>query len=412
MMMLKHKIKLITVLIFAVLGLKAQTNQYQYQRDLRGVTTNWHSVQIPNAIFKKAQPDLADLRIYGTKGKDTIEVPYILEQSANQVTERETTFNIINQSHNQNGYYYTFQASADATLNQIRLSFKQANFDWKVTLTGSNDNSEWFTVLKDYRILSIKNTHTDYQFTQLNFPNAKYAYFRVLIKASEQPTLNAVKIFKVDTLKGIDVDIPFLSYHLQNDAKNKQTIIEVNLKDKVPLSYLKLNLQSNFDFYRAFKIEFATDSFKTDKGIQYNYAPLHEGTLSSLETTAFSFKSTLASQIRITIENNDNQPLRLNSITLKGPVYELIARFEKPDYIYALYYGRKDVNTPNYELKNLENKIPIEMTSLTIGEEKNNSTFTTAKTEKPLFENKLWLWCLMGIMISLLGFFAYKMLKN
>jgi hypothetical protein len=411
-MMLKQKIKLTALFIVAALGLKAQTNQYQYQRELKGITTNWHSLQIPNQVFKNAQSGLEDLRIYGVKGKDTIEVPFILEQSANQVTERETTFNIINQTNNQNGYYYTFQASAAATLNQIKLSFKQTNFDWKVTLEGSNNNTEWFTVLKDYRILSIKNNNTDYQFTQLNFADAKYAYFRICVKANKQPELNAAKILKVDTVKGIDAAIPFLGYQLQNDAKNKQTLVDVNLGGIVPLSYLKLNVQSDFDFYRTFRIEFATDSFKTDKGMQYNYASLYEGTLSSLEKQEFHFASTLVSKLRITIENNDNKPLLLNSIVLKGPVYELMARFEKTDYNYVLYYGKKDAIAPSYELKNFENKIPIVMTALTVGEEKTNPAFTLPKVEKPLFENKLWLWCLMGLIISLLGFFAYKMLKS
>ena len=47
------------------------------------------------------------------------------------------------------------------SLVQIKLSFKQENFDWKVKLEGSNDNKVWFTVVTDYRILAIKNSNTD-----------------------------------------------------------------------------------------------------------------------------------------------------------------------------------------------------------------------------------------------------------
>lgn len=410
--MLKLKIKFLLALLFGALGLKAQTNSYAYKRELKGVTNNWHTLTLPNQIFSATQSGLEDLRIYGFKGKDTIEVPYILKQSASQITESETTFHIINKSDNQNGYYFTFQSTIATTLNQIKLSFKQTNFDWKVQLEGSNDNVAWFTILKDYRILSIKNTNTDYQFTQLNFANAKYAYFRILIKANEQPELNAAKILRADTLKANDKAVPFLGYELQNNAKHKQTLIAINLASTTPVSYLKLNVQSDLDFYRSFKIEFATDSFKTDKGMQYNYSPLYEGTISSLETPEFRFHSTLVARLRITIENNDNKPLRLNSISLKGPVYKLIARFEKTDYQYALYFGNKKVKLPSYELKNFENKIPIAMTDLTLGDEQKNAAFAENKIEKPLFMNKLWLWLLMGIIISLLGFFSYKMLKN
>jgi len=412
MMMLKKKIKILILLLFVTAGLKAQVKHYKFKRELKGVTTNWHSLQIPNQVFKSAQTGLEDLRIYGIKGKDTIEVPYILEQSSNQITDRETTFNIINQSSNKNGYYYTFQSVNVATINQIKLAFKQTNFDWKIQLEGSNDNKEWFGILDDYRILSIKNNNTDYQFTQLNFPDAKYAYFRILVKANVKPELNAAKISKTDTLKGIDSAIPFKSYQLINDAKNKQSIIEVGLTNISPISYVKVNAQSDFDFYRAIKIEAAIDSVKTEKGIQYNYTQLYEGTISSLESPEFRFNSTLAAHLRITIENNDNKPLRLHSIAVKGPIYELIARFEKTDYQYALYYGNSIAEIPSYELKNFENKIPIGITALRVNDEQKNDAYTTIAEQKPLFENKGWLWGLMALIIALLGFFTYKMLKD
>ena len=250
-MKLKLTFKLLNLLILCTLGLQAQINTYRYKRDLKGINTTWHSLAIPSEVFKQTQSGLADLRIYGFKGKHTVEVPYILEQSADQVTDRETDFNIINQSSNADGFYYTFQAANQASINQIKLSFKQTNFDWKTKLEGSNDNKEWFAILNDYRILSIKNNNTDYQFTQLDFTTAKYTYFRLAIKANEQPQLNAAKILKTDTLKGVYQNIAYKGYQLVNNAKTKQTIINVDLVNASHLSYLKINTQSDFDFYRT-----------------------------------------------------------------------------------------------------------------------------------------------------------------
>jgi hypothetical protein len=410
-MMMKIKSSLLLMLFFAAIGAKAQTEAYRYQLPLKGVTSNWHSFQLPNAVFTNAQSGLEDLRIYGFKGKDTIEVPYILEKSANQVIEKEINFKIINQSKNQQGFYYTFQADVNTLINQIKLSFKQTNFDWKITLSGSNNNTEWFTILHDYRILSIKNNSTDYQFTQLNFADSKYRYYRISIIANEQPELNAAKILKSDTLKGVDKAVAFQSFNLVNDPKNKESLITVNLSQITPISYIKLNVQSDLDFYRSIKIEYATDSFITDKGQQYNYALLYEGTISSMESPEFRFDSKLTRRLKVTIQNNDNKPLRINAIALKGPIYEIIARFEKTDYAYALYYGNHNAEAPIYELKNFENKIPISLSSLQISEPQNNPRFIV-KVTKPLFEHKAWLWSLMGIIILLLGFFAYKMLKE
>ncbi len=411
-MMLKLKINIFALLMCCAVGLHAQSGPFKYKRDLKGVNTTWQKISLPNEVFKNAQGGLADLRIFGVKGNETIEVPYLLLENANQITDEETPFNIINQSKNERGFFYTFQTAATLPINQIKLAFKQENFDWRVKLEGSNDNKEWFTVLTDYRILSIKNDNTDYQFTQLNFPTSKYGYYRASVKANEQPQLSTAKILKTDTLKGVYKDVPYKFYQVYNDAPTKRTDILVNLTNPAPVSYLKINVQSGFDFYRSVRIQVATDSVHTEKGVQYNYADLFNGTISSLETPEFSFNSTFAMRLKITIENGDNRPLQLPSVVSRGPVYEMIGRFDDPSLSYALYYGSKQVDFPNYDLKNFEDKIPKQATALTVGSEQNNPAYTTKKVSNPIFENKLWLWLIMGVIIALLGFFGYKMLKD
>ncbi|WP_230143603.1 DUF3999 family protein [Pedobacter sp. Bi36] len=409
--MLKLKINLFTLLLLCVTIANAQTNTYKFKRSITGVNSVWHKMALPNDLYKKANAGFEDLRIFGINGKDTLEVPYLLKQRADKVTTNDIAFKQINQSTNPNGYYYTFQSPGINLINQINLAFKQENFDWKVNLEGSNDNKEWFSLLTDYRILSIKNNDTDYHFTKLNFPDSKYQYFRIAVKSPVQPELLEAKISKTDTVKGTYQEVKYQSFDLKNDVSKKETIINVTLANPVPLSNLRLNAQSDFDFYRSIKIEYATDGFKTDKGIQYNYANLYEGTISSLEEPAFNFANTITSRLKITIQNNDNKPLRLNTLQLKGNIYEIIARFDEPKDEYALYYGNEKATGPLYEIEKFESKIPNNLTSVNIGTEQRNPAYSI-KTEKPLFENKAWLWVLMAVIIALLGWFSFKMLRN
>ncbi len=398
-------------LLSCTIAANAQTAPYALKREITGIQANWHSLVLPNPMYQKLKTGFEDLRIFGVNGKDTVEVPYLLKQRGDQVSTQEIAFKQLNQSNANQVYYYTFQPSAATVINQINLNFKQENFDWKVNLEGSNDNQSWFTIAKDYRILSIKNQYTDYHFTRLNFPDAKYSYFRLAVKSNTQPELLGTKILKADTVKGVFQNIKYQSYNIKNDAEHKETVIDVNLTDPVPVSQLSLNAQSDFDFYRPFKIEYVTDSFKTDQGMQYNYMELYSGTISSLEKPVFSFPNTITSKLKITIQNNDNKPLRLSGLALKGNVYELIARFDDPKLAYALYYGNEKATAPSYEIDKFENKIPAGLSSLTIGEEQQNPAYTV-KVTKPLFENKAWLWVLMAVIIVLLGWFSFKMLRN
>lgn len=410
-MKLKLKIKLLLALLVCITSTQAQTNTYQLKRPITGVTANWHKLKIPDDLYQKVNAGFEDLRIFGIQGKDTLEVPYILKQRAEKIISKEVDFRPVNESETADGYFYTFQLNSAAIINQIALSFKETNFNWLVTLEGSNANTEWFTVLKDYRILSIKNNQTDYQFTKLSFPNSNYQYYRLRIKSTKKPSLLEALINKTDTIKGVYADVKYQSYELKNDAKNKETVIEVGLKNAVPIASLKLNAQSDFDFYRPIRIEYATDSIKTEKGVQYNFATVYDGTISSLEKPEFNFSNVITNKLKITIANHDNKPLRLSGLELKGNVYELIARFDDLKANYALYYGKAEAVLPNYEIEKFEDKIPLNLTSVDVGEEQKNSSYTV-KIEKPLFENKLWLWSLMAVIIGLLGFFSFKMLKN
>lgn len=410
-MRLKLKIKLLLPLLACFLLTNAQTNSYKFKRQITGVNSTWHSIKLPDDMYQKTNANFEDLRIFGINGKDTIEVPYLLKQRANQVSLAEIPFKQLNQSTVGEVYYYTFQVTEANPINQISLDFKQENFDWKVTLEGSNDNQNWFSILKDYRILAIKNNETNYKYTKLSFPDSKYQFYRIAIKANTQPTLTTTKTTKTDTVKGIYDEVKYRTYDLKNDEKTKETIIEVGLKNAIPVSYLKLNAQSDFDFYRPIRIEYATDSIKTEKGIEYNFATLYEGTISSLEAPKFNFTNTITSKLKITINNNDNRPLRLSGLVIKGNSYNLVARFDDLKANYALYYGNETVQTPNYEIEKFESKIPTNLSNVSVGEEQKNPSYTV-KTEKPLFENKIWLWSLMGVIIVLLGFFSFRMLKN
>lgn len=410
-MMLKLKINIILLLFICFSIANAQTNAFKFKRNVTGVSSYWHKMQLPNQLYKNANSGFDDLRIFGIDGKDTVEVPYLLKQRADKVISNEVDFKPVNESANSDGFFYTFELNSTATINQINLAFKEGNFDWQITLEGSNANTEWFTILKDYRILSIKNNDTDYQFTKLSFPDSKYKYYRLMIKSPKKPGLVEALINKTDTIKGTYQDVKYKAFNLKNDAVNKETVIDVTLENPVPLSYLSLNAQSDFDFYRPIKIEYATDSFKTEKGLQYNYAILYQGTVSSLEKPEYNFENTIASRLKITIQNNDNKPLRLGKLALKGNIYEIIARFDNPKLSYAIFYGNDKIQAPNYEIEKFESKIPENLTPVTIKEEQKNPTYSI-KTEKPLFKNKVWLWALMAVIIALLGWFSFKMLKN
>lgn len=407
---MKITISLLITLLFTgfIFG---QMKEYSYKSELQNVSDIWHTIELPNSIFGKLKNDLSDIRIFGiTKDNDTIEAPYLLETKAETIHSNQIPFKIINTSHSNKSYFYTFLNIDEISINQIKLDFNVPNFDWKVTLEGSNNQTEWFTILDEYRVLSIKNKQTDYQFTTLNFPESIYKYFRIKIKSKQEPKLNTASLKAKNIEKAVFNNFKLESFQTKNNKVSNETVLDITLKEKVPVCYLQLNIEENFDYYRPISISYLVDSIKTEVGYRHNYRPLFNGTLSSLEKNKFRIPSTILQKLKVKITNHDNEPLSFSNPSVKGYQHQIIARFTTPA-IYYLCYGNKTARIPKYDLSHFEDQIPENIKSLQVKKEqiiqKENPTIPS-----PLFENKAWLWAVMGVIMLVLGVFSLKMIKK
>ena len=409
---MKRQNKYIIYIILLATSLSyGQMDQYQYKRLITGVNDQWHKVPLPDSIFGKISSNLSDLRIYGfANNNDTIEVPYLLRINSEKINSTAINFNIVNTSFNHNGYYYTFEVPTEAAVNQIKLDFEEKNFDWKIELQGSQQQEEWFTLVNDYRILSIKNELTDYEFATITLPSSKYHFFRLLIKSDKKPNLRTAQIFNNEIIAGEYKDYPINAVSIVGNKFERTTEITLNLARPLPVSSISLGVQEQYDFYRPITISHIIDSINTDRGWKYNYNSLLSGTLSSLEGGSFNFPSTIMQKMKITVYNGDNQPLTFKNINVKGFVHELVARFNS-DATHYLTYGNNHVSLPNYDIAQFSDNIPETLALVTVGGEQELKKLQSLEKE-PIFKNKLWLWGIMALIIIVLGWFSLNMTKN
>ena len=319
-------------------------------------------------------------------------------------------FKTLNASHNDKGYYFTFEIPTKEPINQIKLQFKQVNFDWQITLESSQDQNEWFTVVENYRILSIKNDLTDFQFTKLAFPSSKYRFFRLRISSLEKPELSVVSIAQNETTDG-----RFRIYSIKNiktkeNKQTKQTEIDIELQMPVRVSQIRIGVADTFDYYRPMTIKYMIDSFKTEQGWKYNYGTLSSGTLNSIEENEFKFSNTTVQKLKFFINNQDNQTLTIDTIEVKGYIHELVTRFTD-QATYFLTYGNKRAARPQYDIDRFSENIPETLTALQLGDELTIERDAIPVTN-PLFKNKKWLWVIMTVIILLLGWFSVKMIRK
>lgn len=388
--------------------LQAQMQPYHYQRDIGGVQNTWHTITLPPEIYEHTQNSLADIRIFGlTRDNDTVEVPYVLNPIRLFDQTKAISHRIINISERGNQYYYTFEIHEPQAINHITLDFAEQNFDWSVKLEGSHTQSEWYTVLEDYRIMSIRNPYTDFKYTSLHFPNAKYKYFRLSIPAKEQPNLKNSSIARKDSNNVLDEIYNAVDFKINENKPEKTSEIFIELSHYVPVHSIEILSNQSQDYYRPISVFATTNKASHASDERQNYVPIGSGMLTSFDSQKIEFEPFYTRQIKVVVHNQDNLPLKIDHVKITGPKRILTARFPAAEK-YFMLYGNTNVYAPQYELAHFPERIPQQVTQITLGEEKSLQVAEVSKS----FIQKSWLWVLMGLIIVLLVWFSLSILQK
>ncbi|MFI8602954.1 DUF3999 family protein [Cellulophaga baltica] len=409
--MTQKTFKLLILLFLVSTGVFAQMKTYQYKREINDISEQWHSIELPESLYEKTKINLADIRIYGILKNDTIEAPYALKAKRSIEKINDVTFEVLNESHTNDSYFYTFKVENASKINEIYLNFDKLNFDFNIKIEGGHNEKEWFTIADDYRILSIENKATSFKFTTAKIPTSTYSYYRITAKTPEDPEFKSAMIFENNTIPATYNTYSPTKEEVTNNQKTKETIVALELNHAVPLSHIKVAVQDGLNYLRPIQISYLTDSTKTNTGWHYQYRNLSSSILSSINKNEFDFISTRVKKLKITISNQDNQPLKIGAIELQGYQHELIGRFTEPGQ-YFLSYGNPEVSEPIYDINLMDNVVPATAKAVALGKELGSEIIIAEPEVQALFENKKWLWAIMVLIIALIGYYTIKMIKK
>lgn len=395
---------LITLIFLANIAL---SQNFDYESVLAKPTENsFYKVILKPDLVSKIKPDCSDLRIYDS---ENIEIPYILKVEvpfSNNVLFKE--YEIISKTYDEHrGITRIIVRNAKKfKINNFCITLKNSEVYKYLTLNGSGNNKDWYIIKNDYYFTSIRNSDETSEVRILDFPLSDYEYFEISIYDCFNAPLNILNVgyYDLETEKGqyLKTENPIISQ--KDSSEVKESYIKLHFSENQYIDKINIKISSKNYFYRNARLYKVSLNAKQMETLDF----ITNIALCSCSYNTFYFNNESASDFLLVIQNNDNQPLKIDSVNCFQLIHSILTPLENGKS-YTLKFGDKNLKTPVYDLKyfqdSISNNIPLILTTDITKIEKSEKE--VAFYFKPIF-----LWISIGIVMLILGFFSFKMLRE
>lgn len=404
-----RKISVLIVFLFSISLLADSSGIKTVGYQLKKVEKGWNKLEIDDELLMRMSSINTFIKVnLVNKNNDTLEVPYIIESAKKLDSTVRIPVEIINKTTKDGRKYYTLIADSTQIISNLEFSFDGRNSLGKASLEGSNNQTEWFMISDSLLLGERQNSHQKISSKTIYDLQTLYKFYRLSLDdtKSELKSVTYEMTFSANP-KYKKINIKHLKY--RTDKHKNRTIYRFSLNGRLPIHYIKLDIQNKFDYNRTVNLFALVDSTKTDKGTKHNYTLIETFQLNSLDSTNYAFSYPEHYQhYKIVILNGNDPPLKIKSLTAYRHEYVLKARFddEGESFIQIANVG----SFPYYDIDKFKSRIPSEMNEMQIGD-RIASKITKAEIE-PLVTDKLWLWAILVTAMFVLGYFSLKMLKD
>lgn len=399
-----RKKKVYSVCIFVLTGCMATgqlPNRFSKQTLIDSVpAAGFYQVNLLPDLAAWLQPDMRDIRLIDAAGK---QIPYILKADIPFFKESKFTgLPIISSTKEADKQtHIVIENTLQGPLDELLLIIKNTDAGRSVTLTGSDDKKAWFVIKENIYLNNFFTNATDRFIQSLVFPRSNYRYFTVIINGKGVLPLNIIQagVYEQTTLRGRYLPLP-PAILKQKDSTDKYSYITAQLK--APYFADRLIFKITGPKFYSRQAEVYTDADASP-------ALLTSVTISSDRETMIPITAK-TKRFLIKINNNDNPPLKIDSVTAFQLNRYMVAYLEK-NIRYQLLFADSTAGAPVYDLEVFKDSITGKAMGLSYGviEE---IQLKNSKSIVPKTGNKAIIWLAIGFAIIILLLLSNKLLAD
>lgn len=380
-----------------------------YQGKINQVSeSGLHQIVLSPEVRSASQNNLDFLRIFDAKNN---EVPYVLFEGKATDSQYEN-LTILSRNAVPNKVT-SVVVSNEKALNLEHLILKIANTDVDKTysISGSNDNQEWFGLVINQTINDLNDSGKTSVERNFSFPlnNYKFLRFDFIDKNSLPINVLEVVLEKNYDVKRSKIELQNFEQKITTDKKKKQTKIHISFKDPQVIDAIGFDISAPNFYLREARI--VLNKTRTQKRTEVDYdETVSNFQLNSKVKNSFEVSKLFVKEFTIEIDNQDNPELQIKKISLFQDPVSILADL-KANENYTLKIDSK-LSAPAYDLAQSGIDFNQDYPVATISNLDKIDDSKEADSSKTFWQTPLFMWLCIGFAVLIIGYFAMTMIKD
>jgi hypothetical protein len=188
--------------------------------------------------------------------------------------------------------------------------------------------------------------------------------------------------------------------------------VYIHLQHPLSIDKLVVNVASPAYYLRQAEVKAAYTTRDKRKREKIGYETVASATLSSSADTAIFPGSLYTQDFYLLIHNADNVPLQIKDVKAYQLNTYLIASLKKGE-TYHIRFGQNKLSSPVYDLAYFTDKLPASIPAIQV--QAISAIAPTPATESSgtfWFADKMLIWGVIGLVILLLGYMSFQIVKD
>ncbi|MCC9061610.1 hypothetical protein [Flavobacterium piscisymbiosum] len=385
--------------------------QYQTTAKLKKVTQNgFHEIIVSPEVRSFSKQDLSDIRLFDSKGN---EVPYFIQTAKNVSSNTFEEYTIVSKTVlPKKSTSVIIAIPSNKSHNQLSLFIANSDVEKKYSISGSDDQKEWFGISNSQMLYELSSTSETSVVKTISYPLTTYRYLKIDFDDQKTLPVNILKAgnFNSQIQKSISLEVTPKKSSITENTVNKETQIHVLFDAPQVINQISFEISKPTYYNRKAILYKKVKREKKRKPVE-SEEEIVSFELNSNIKNSFTIGEIFEKEFFIKIENHDNQPLSISKIKFEQKLISIIANLNS-DETYILKTGNNNLTAPEYDIANFKSKIASILPQTHLYDIEHSQTVKEQIQNKSFWQQSWFMWlCIVLGGITIL-FFTASLIKD